>query len=782
VVARLEDLVFRHRLPILVVLGLFTAAMFWFAAQLRMEAGFAKQLPTGHEYIETFFEYQAELSGANRLIVVLRSRDGDMWSQPFLARLEQLTDAVFFLPGVDRRTVSSIWTPNTFYFEVTEEGMTADNIVPSDVVPDSIGPEDIARIRNNVITGDLVGRLVATDYSAAMVTAELLEVDPETEKRLDYLDLAARIDTEIRERFEGDGYDVHILGFAKLMGDIAEGAMSVARFFVLAFLLTAAAVYFYSRSWILTFLPLFCSVVSVVWQFGAIYLLGFGLDPLAILVPFLVFAIGVSHGVQQINLLSKEICQGADPVTAARRSFSGLLVPGTMALVTDLVGFGTLVLIPIAMIQELGITALIGVGFKIVTNLFLLPILVSYFRFDGGFVARQTRARAARERWISHMGRIAEPRYAVRAVVGFAIIFGMAVHFSRDRHVGDLHPGSPELHQYSRYNVDVRSVVERFSFGLDVLTVIAEADPEACIDFDTMEHLAAFSWRMRNVPGVLSVISLPLVARQSNSGWTEGNLKWVDLPRNRFSLVRVAGLVPEQTGLVNVDCSLMPVYVFMADHKAETIKGAIAAVHEFNEENPFAGVRLRLASGNIGVMAAVNEELERSETPMMTYVYLAIIALVFVTYRDWRATVCCSLPLVVATFVGYWFMKELEIGLKVATMPVMVLAVGLGVDYAFYIYNRMQLHLAEGVDVTNSYKQALLETGTAVVFTAITMAVGVWTWSFSALKFQADMGLLLAFMFIINMIAAVTLLPALAVVIDLVIPRRRLPRPPLAGH
>jgi hypothetical protein len=135
-----------------------------------------------------------------------------------------------------------------------------------------------------------------------------------------------------------------------------------------------------------------------------------------------------------------------------------------------------------------------------------------------------------------------------------------------------------------------------------------------------------------------------------------------------------------------------------------------------------------------------------------------------------------------ATFLGYWFMKEIEIGLKVATMPVMVLAVGLGVDYAFYIYNRLQVHLSEGLDITTAYKQALLETGNAVIFTAITLAIGVATWSFSALKFQADMGLLLTFMFVINMIMAVTMLPALAVVIDLLVPRRAEARAPSGSH
>jgi predicted RND superfamily exporter protein len=189
-------------------------------------------------------------------------------------------------------------------------------------------------------------------------------------------------------------------------------------------------------------------------------------------------------------------------------------------------------------------------------------------------------------------------------------------------------------------------------------------------------------------------------------------------------------------------------------------------------------VQIRLASGNMGVQAAVNEEIEVSELPMMIYVYLTIIALVIFTYRDWRATIACCVPLTLATFMGYWFMEVLEIGLTVATLPVMVLAVGLGVDYAFYIYNRIQFHLSTGLDVTASFKETLNETGMAVVFTALTLAVGVSTWAFSALKFQADMGLLLTFMFMINMIMAVTALPAIAVVLEMLFPRKNPPKAP----
>jgi predicted RND superfamily exporter protein/photosystem II stability/assembly factor-like uncharacterized protein len=772
-VARLEELVFRHRVAILVVLGAFTLLMGWQATRLRMDAGFAKQLPRDHEYVETFFEYQDRLFGSNRVIIALRAREGDIWSAPFLARLQALTDDIFLLPGVDRRTVTSLWTPNTRYFEITEEGMVADDVVPSDVLPDALDGASIALIRDNVIKGGFVGRLVSNDYTAAMVTAELLDVDPVTEQELDYLALARTLEREIRDRYRDEHFDLHILGFATLINDIAEGARSVVRFFGLAFLLTALAVFAYSRSLVLTVLPLGCSLASVVWQFGAIHLMGLGLDPLAVLVPFLVFAIGVSHGVQQINLISREVCAGADSETAARRSFSGLLVPGSMALVTDLVGFWTLVLIPIDMIQELGITATVGVAFKIVTNLVLLPILVSYCRFDPAFVERIARLRPRRERWLGRLARIAEPRHAVSTVIVFAFVFGLALSESRGRRVGDVQTGSGELHADSRYNVDARTVVDRFSLGLDVLTVVVETPPQACIDYDAMEYLNRFSWHMENVPGVLSVISAPYVAKLVNAGWSEGNLKWRALPRNRYSLGRAVSALDESSGLIDVECTLMPVYVFTEDHRAKTIDRTIAAVKDFRTREQRGDIRIRLASGNVGLLAAINEELEAKELTMLVYVYLAVIALVFVTHRDWRATLCCCAPLSVATALGYWFMKEFGIGLKVATMPVMVLAVGLGVDYAFYIYDRLQLHIEAGASVTRAYRTTLSETGIAVIFTAITMAIGVSTWSFSDLKFQADMGLLLTFMFAMNMLMAVTLLPALAVVVDLLRPRRR---------
>ena len=254
-VERLERLFFGNRVAILAALAALTVVMTFFASQLRMDAGFDKQLPQGHEYIQTFFKHRQEVFGANRIIVVVHPRQGDVWTAPALKKLYDVTQAVMFLPGVDRRTVSSLWTPTTRVLEVTEDGFRAEDVIGGDMTPDQLSPPKIERIRRNAVAGGYIGSLVASDNSGAMIVADLLEIDPKTRAKLDYLDFSARLEM-LRAKHEDAQFEIQIVGFAKQIGDIAEGAKSVVKFFLLAFLLTAAAVYVYSRSWKLTLLRL----------------------------------------------------------------------------------------------------------------------------------------------------------------------------------------------------------------------------------------------------------------------------------------------------------------------------------------------------------------------------------------------------------------------------------------------------------------------------------------------------------------------------------------------
>lgn len=773
IVNKLENWFFGHRAITLIGIVLFTAVMAVFAVQLRMDAGFDKQMPVGNEYIRTFQKYRSDLFGANRLTIVVKARHGSIWTPQGLTRLYDVTQAVTFLPHVDRQGVQSLWTPNTYVNEITEDGFSAKPVIDGTITTSQLTPTIVDKIRQATALGGYVGTLVSRDQSSAMITADLNEHDA-SGKPLDYVQFNHLLEKKIRDKYQDGNYQIQIIGFAKQIGDIADGAIGVLRFCALSILLTALAVYWYSHSIRFTVLPIVCSLTSLVWQFGTLKLMGFGLDPLGVLVPFLVFAIGVSHGIQQINFIVRELSHGQSSLEAARRSFRGLLIPGTLALVTAFVSFVTLLLIPIPMVRELAVTASVGVAYKIVTNLVMLPVAASCFTFSKAYADRAQIKRERRSRFLRTLSCVARPKTAYVVVGLTLVIFGVAVWQSRDRIVGTLQPGAPELRADSRFNRDAVSIAKNYDIGLDWLTVVFEAPHStACDDPKVGLFEDDFVAAMANKPGVASIESYPGMLRTYNEGYNEGNPKMNVVPIDPVNYGALSAEIGQVRGFMNKDCSMTAVHLFLTDHKATTLSNILSDVKQYRATHHLAGLRIRLAAGNAGIMAAINEEVAHSELPMMLYVYAAILILVFLAYRDPRAMVACCAPLTVATFIGYWFMKELQIGLTVATLPVMVLAVGIGVDYAFYIYNRLQFHIAHGQSIVKAVEHAILEVGVATIFTAITLAIGVATWSFSALKFQSDMGKLLAFMFIVNLIMAMTALPALAVVLERWFPRRK---------
>jgi len=768
---RIEKFLFRNRAATLVVLLGITCIMAWFAVQLHMEAGFDKQIPVGHEYSETYNQYKKDLFGANRVTVVVKARKGSIWTVKGLLRLYNVTREVRFLPNVDRLGVQSLWTPNSYVNEITEEGFRADPLVPGTISSEALSDQDVAAIRQATVRGGYIGTLVSRDDSSAMITADLDERDANGDK-LDYIAFNRILEEKIRKPFEDADFQIEIVGFAKQIGDIAEGAKGVLFFCVIALALTCLAVFWYCHSVRFTALVVLCSLTSLIWQFGALRLLGFSLDPLGVLVPFLVFSIGVSHGVQQINSIVRELSHGRTSMEAARASFSGLLVPGSLALVTALVSFVTLLLIPIPMVRELAMTASLGVMFKIVTNLVMLPLAASFCHFDPSYAEKAANKREVRTKWLKSLSRVAEPRNAALTVGVAVLVFGVSVWQSRDRVIGTLQPGVPELRESSRFNRDAVDIANSYDTGLDWLSVVFETQADASQDPNVGQYENQFANWMKNVPGVTSVASYPGMLRTYNEGYNEGNPKMFTVPADSYNYAGLTAEIGRIKGYVNKGTTMTATHMYLADHKATTINTVINAVKEFRNNYHREGIAIRLAAGNAGVLAAINDEVERSELPMMLYVYLAIVVLVFIAYRDIRAIISCCVPLTVATFIGYWFMKEFHIGLTVSTLPVMVLAVGIGVDYAFYIYNRLQLHLSHEVPIVEAVERSILDVGIATIFTAITLAIGVATWSFSQLKFQADMGALLAFMFLVNLVMAMTVLPALAVVLERLVPRR----------
>jgi len=760
VVGRLERLIFGHRTLILVLFALGTALLGATAARgLRIDTSFNKTLPMRHEYMRTYLDPKvAEFRGADRVLIALIARDGNMFTPQFFAALRRATDAVIVMDGIDRTQVQSIFTPNVRYLEVVEDGIEAGNVIPADFTPT---PENMARVRDNIRKAGIIGRLVANDFSGALVSAIVLDADA-TGKPVDPIRVAHELERQVRVPLEGHGIDVHIIGFAKVVGDIADGASSVLLFAVITVVLTLLAVRVYCQSWRVAFVPVLCSAVAVLWQLGALVLLRYGIDPIGLLVPFLIFAIGVSHGVQKISAVSDGAFAGLGSMEAARRTFRQLLAPAIVALLADLVGFVTILLIPVQVIREMAITASIGVGIVILTDLVLLPVLVSYVHFDAGFHERVAR----RQRWLAgrwrRLSRITRRPAALAVIVAAAVLGGLGWWKGRETPIGDTQAGVPELRANSRYNRDNDVITSKFSIGVDVLTAIVESQQPVCVSHELMTWVDRFGWHMRNVPGVQEVITLPFIAKIAIAGWNEGSLKWRSIPREQTQLTQSTRYIETSTGLLNQNCDVVPVMMFLTDHRAATIERAVAQVKGWRTANPVATAQLRLAAGNVGVMAATNETVEAKELLILGGVFAAVIVMCLLTFNSVIGTVLVVVPLALVSVLVYAVMAIVGIGLKVSTLPMVALGAGIGVDYGIYLFSRMQEFLDQGAPVRVAYQRTLRVTGASIIFTGITLAIGVATWVFSPLKFQADIGVMLTFMFLVNMLAAIMLLPALA--------------------
>ncbi|MCH1931247.1 MMPL family transporter [Shewanella sp. A25] len=756
-----ESFLFRNRAWVVNIFILLTLFLGYQASQLKMDAAFSKNIPLNHTYMQTYQKHQKDFGGANSIMVAVEDKSGNIFNPAFFDTLKNVHDQLFFIPGVDRAQVKSLFAPSTRFTEVVEDGFAGGPVIPADF---STTPAGLETVRDNIEKAGIVGRLIANDYSAAMVSAQLMDFDPQTGKPLDTIAFANQLEQELRGKFETDGIKIHIIGFAKMAGDVADGAKGVLLFFVIAIFITAVMVYLFSKSLILTVLPLACSLIAVIWQLGLLTVIGFGLDPMSILVPFLVFAIGVSHGVQIINAVRHRVMDGQATKAAAASAFRSLLVPGGVALLSDTVGFITLLSIDIGIIRELAISASLGVGVIIFTNLILLPLVISFTEIKAVAHSEPTAEDIRVQKIWKSLSKFATPKYALVVIVATIALYFAGLQQANQMKIGDLQGGAPALHQDSRYNQDTFFITDHFSITTDVMTVIVEASPEACTYHDVLTQIDEFEWLVRNTPGVESTISLANVAKKVNAGFNEGNPRWEVLPRTTASLVQAIGQIPTTSGLLNGDCSVMPVYLFLKDHKAETIETVVAKVKAVAAKMDNDKLQYKLASGPVGVMAATNEAVAEAQLPMMIYVYGAVFILCLISFRSLKATVAVIIPLYVVSTLAQALMTQLNIGLAVSTLPVIALGVGIGVDYGIYILSTMSTKLSNGMPVQQAYYEALLERGSAVIFTGLTLAIGVSTWFFSALKFQMDMGILLTFMFVVNMLGAIIILPALAAV------------------
>ncbi|MEG4317128.1 MMPL family transporter [Pseudomonas sp. FIP_A4] len=760
-----ERVLFNNRLVIVCLCLFVTLVLGYQALGLSLNAAFEKMIPTSHPYIANFLENRKQLAGmGNTLRIAVEAKDGSIFDDEYLDTVRKLSDEVFLLPGVDRPYMKSLWAPAVRWTGVTEDGLDGGPVIPDDY---DGSPGSLEQVRINVERSGEIGQLVAANYQSSIILVPLQERIAETGERIDYHALSQRIE-ELRNKYQSEQIAIHVTGFAKVVGDLIDGLRQVLVFFAAAIVICTAVLYWYTRCLRSTLLVVACSLVAVVWLLGLLPTLGYELDPYSVLVPFLVFAIGMSHGAQKMNGIMQDVGRGTHKLVAARYTFRRLFLAGLTALLADAVGFAVLMVIDIQVIQDLAITASIGVAVLIFTNLVLLPILLSYTGVSPVAAQRSLKAELTEANDPQHRK---HPFWAfldlftrmpwAGAAVALGVVFGaVGLAFSFQLKIGDTDPGAPELRADSRYNQDNAFMVANYAASSDVYIVMVKTPQYACAHYSTLSAVDALERELQQLPGVETTSSLAGLAKVANAGMNEGSMKWFEMPRSQDMLNAIITRAPRE--MFNQNCDLLTVYAYLKDHKADTLTSVVNTVEAFAARYGSDEIRFLNAAGNAGIEAATNIVVKKANVQMLFLVYAAVIVLAFITFRSWRAVVCAVVPLMITSVLCEALMVWLNIGVKVATLPVIALGVGIGVDYALYVMTVTLAQLRAGRSLSEAYYKALTFTGKVVVLTGITLGIAVATWVWSPIKFQADMGILLAFMFIWNMLGALILLPALA--------------------
>jgi predicted RND superfamily exporter protein len=355
---------------------------------------------------------------------------------------------------------------------------------------------------------------------------------------------------------------------------------------------------------------------------------------------------------------------------------------------------------------------------------------------------------------------MATHKYALQYIIlaQFAVGFGLLI--SQGLKIGELDPGAPELRQDSRYNLDNAFITSNYSTSADVMVLMVTTPKEQCVSYEVMDLMERLQWELNHTEGVQLSVSIVNISKEVTKAFNEGSYKWYELSRNQKIIDTSLQQAP--ASFINRDCDLAPIFVFLNDHKSETLQRTVDVVESYNKTFESDEIKILLAAGNAGIEVATNQLIAESQTFMMVIVYVIVGVMVLLAYRSFRAVVCVVMPLMMTSILCTALMAYLGIGVKVSTLPIIALGVGLGVDYGIYIYSRLEEYLAKGMTLQRAYFHTLHSTGKAVAFTGMTLAIGTATWIFSPIKFQADMGILLTFMFLWNMLGSITLLPMLA--------------------
>ncbi len=731
-------------------------------SKIEVYSRFADLLPEKHEYIQNYNRMKQTFGGANVVSMALETTDStkDIFTLDTLKKIKMLTEEVDLITGVNHYQVASIAHPKIRRILTTAGGMIkSEPVLPKDLPQDEAG---LKQLREESFNNDIVyGTYVSTDGRSALILAGF------DEERLNYTEIHTRL-LELKNEVEKDGTTkLYIAGEPMLKGWIYFYSKELKVIFGVTGAVMILLLWFHFGSIVGVLVPAIGTFLSAVWGLGFVGWMGFNLDPLILVVPILISARTASHCVQLMERYYDEIRLGHAREAAVRVAMGELLLPATLGILADAFALLVLTVSSMPMISKLGYYCAFWGASNLVTVAVFVPLIMSLLPTPT--VTRQEEHKHLPSRLMHNLGVfLVGPRASSVIMGGALLIAAWAFYFGWTVQIGESKPGSPILFPDSDYNIAAAHIADSFA-GANQFSIFFEGDkPHRMKDPKVVAVMEEFGRYMANTYNYGGTRDIPHLVRSINRLYHYDDPRWSIIPKEQKDIgntlfmyeagASIPGVILEYMDLEGKTANFV---VFYKDATGRTVQTAITAAQDFLKDHPIEGVTPRFAGGIIGTTAAANQETEVSDFKMTLAIIVAVVSAISLAYRSLVAGLMVFVILVLCVMTNRAFMTMRDIGLNVNTLPVTAVGIGVGVDYAIYMLDRLKEEMRHRT-LVDGIVTSMRTTGAAILFTAVTILSGIVYWiPGSSLRFNSEMSLLLCLLLTSNMIGAITLIPLL---------------------
>lgn len=728
--------------------------------KIEVYSRFADLLPAKHEYIQNYNRMKQTFGGANVVTMALEVTEegADIFTYDTLQKIKMLTEQVDLIQGVNHYQVASIAHPKIRRIRTTAGGLIKSEPVLPKELPK--GAAELKQLREESFNNDIVyGTYISADGRSALILAGF------DEERLNYTLIHTRLQ-ELRAEVEKDGKTkLYVAGEPMLKGWIYYHSKELWTIFGVTGAVMVLLLWTHFGSITGVVVPSLGTGLSAVWGLGFVGWMGYNLDPLILVVPILISSRTASHCVQMMERYYDEIRLGREREVAVRHAMGELILPASLGILADAFALLVLALSSMPMIAKLGYYCAFWGASNLVTVAVLVPLVMSLLPTPK--VTLQEEHKHLPSRIMHNWGVFLVGPKASAVIFGAAALLAIwAFYFGWHVQIGESKPGSPILRQESEYNVAAKHIADQFA-GANQLSIYFEGDKSHRMkDPEVVATMEAFGRYMADTFNYGGTREIPHLVRSINRLYHYDDPRWSLIPSTQKDIgntlfmyeagAAIPGVILEYMDLEGKTANFV---IFYKDATGTTVHNAIDAAQKFLVAHPMKGVTPRFAGGIIGTTAAANQETEISDLKMTIAIVIIVTLMIMVAYRSLFAGVMVFVVLILCVMTNRAFMTMRDIGLNVNTLPVTSVGIGVGVDYAIYMLDRLKEEIRHR-SLIDGVVTSMRTTGAAILFTAATVLAGIIYWiPGSSLRFNSEMALLLCLLLTSNMIGAITLIP-----------------------